>query len=41
MSRVYILVFTAAFLLLALQVMLRFGDARRTTVFDITVGFVA
>ncbi len=41
MSRVYVLVLSAAFLLLALQVILRFGYARRATVFYITVGFVA
>lgn len=37
MSRVYVLVLTAAFLLLALQVMLRFGEARWPFVFDIMV----
>jgi len=41
MSRVYVLVLTAAFLLLALQVLLRFAEARWALVFDITGGFVA
>ncbi len=41
MSRVYVLVLTAAVLLLALQVMLRLGETLWALIFDITGGHVA